>query len=59
MYNLSVGATRKDLNLVYENNDKFSVLPTFGVIPAFPLMMTFPMQEVVGDFNPMMLLHGE
>ncbi|KAI3641217.1 hypothetical protein MIR68_000689 [Amoeboaphelidium protococcarum] len=59
LYNLSVGAGRKDLNLVYENNDRFVVCPTYGVIPAFPLMFNIPMQDIVGQFNPMMLLHGE
>ena len=34
LYNLSMGAKRTDLPLVYENDDNFSVLPTFGVIPT-------------------------
>ena len=59
LYNLSIGATRKDLNLSYENSDNFCVVPSFGVIPAFPLMFNFPMQDIIGQFNPMMLLHGE
>lgn len=59
LYNLGIGAKRTDLNLVYEDSDNFAVVPSFGVIPAFPLMFNFPMQEVVGTFNPMMLLHGE
>lgn len=52
LYNLGVGATRKNLNLVYENNENFTALPTFGVIPPFQTMMTFPMADVVGNFNP-------
>jgi hypothetical protein len=47
-----VGATKQDLNLVYENSENFMALPTFGVIPPFQAMMTFPMADVVGNFNP-------
>ena len=59
IYNLGVGATRNDLDLVYENDDGFKVLPSFGVIPAFPLMLKMPLSDIIGNFNPMMLLHGE
>jgi hypothetical protein len=52
LYNLGVGATKQDLNLVYENSENFMALPTFGVIPPFQAMMTFPMADVVGNFNP-------
>ncbi|CAG8545378.1 946_t:CDS:2 [Funneliformis caledonium] len=59
LYALGIGATRKDLQWVYENSDNFSVIPTFGVIPAIILSNTLPLSEVLGDFNVMMLLHGE
>ena len=52
LYNLGVGATRKDLNLVYESSDAFTPLPTFGVIPAFQGILNFPMGDILGDFNP-------
>ncbi|KAJ3196538.1 hypothetical protein HK101_008547 [Irineochytrium annulatum] len=59
LYALGVGAKRTDLNLVYENNDPFITLPTFGVIPAFDAQMHTPFDKLVPNFNPMMILHGE
>ena len=56
---LGVGAKRSDLPLVYENDDGFVVLPTFGVIPPFNASAPFSMSEIVPNFSPMMLLHGE
>jgi len=56
---LGLGAKRTDLPLVYENNDNFMVLPTFGVVPPFNATAPFSMSDVVPNFNPMMLLHGE
>lgn len=56
---LGVGAKRTDLPLVFENDDKFQVLPTFGVIPTFNAVSPFSMSDVVPNFSPMMLLHGE
>jgi len=35
------------------------VLPTFGVIPGFGSVPPFSMDEIVPNFSPMMLLHGE
>jgi multifunctional beta-oxidation protein len=35
------------------------VLPTFGVIPGFGAVPPFSMHEIVPNFSPMMLLHGE
>lgn len=54
-----MGAKRSDLPLVYENDENFSVLPTFGVIPPFNANAPFSMSELVPNFSPMMLLHGE
>ncbi|KAF2113359.1 hypothetical protein BDV96DRAFT_496440 [Lophiotrema nucula] len=59
LYNLGVGAKRTDLPFVYENNDNFQVLPTFGVIPPFNAVAPFSISDVVPNFSPMMLLHGE
>lgn len=59
LYNLGLGAKRTDLSLVYENDDKFQVLPTFGVIPPFNAVSPYNMADIVPNFSPMMLLHGE
>jgi hypothetical protein len=36
LYNLSIGATEKELKWSYESDDDFAALPTYGVIPQFP-----------------------
>ncbi|GAM88247.1 hypothetical protein ANO11243_062800 [Dothideomycetidae sp. 11243] len=59
LYNLGVGAKRTDLPLVFENDENFQVLPTFGVIPTFNATAPFNFDDVLPNFNPMMLLHGE
>ncbi|KKK12887.1 peroxisomal hydratase-dehydrogenase-epimerase [Aspergillus rambellii] len=59
LYNLSLGAKRTDLPLVYENSDNFQALPTFGVIPWFNTATPWNMDDIVPNFSPMMLLHGE
>ncbi|KAF2469696.1 NAD(P)-binding protein [Lindgomyces ingoldianus] len=59
LYNLGIGAKRTDLPFVYENHDNFQVLPTFGVIPPFNSVSPFSMSDIVPNFSPMMLLHGE
>lgn len=59
LYNLGVGAKRTDLAYIFEGHEDFQVLPTFGVIPAFDVNTPYSMDEVVPNFNPMMLLHGE
>ncbi|KAK6333914.1 bifunctional hydroxyacyl-CoA dehydrogenase/enoyl-CoA hydratase fox2 [Orbilia blumenaviensis] len=59
LYNLGLGAKRTDLNLVFESADKFEVLPTFGVIPPFNAATPYSLDEIVPNFSPMMLLHGE
>ncbi|KAF9932984.1 hypothetical protein FBU30_006808 [Linnemannia zychae] len=59
LYNLGIGAKRTDLHLVYENNQNFGAVPTFGVIPSFTAMNAVPFGEILPSFNPMMLLHGE
>ncbi|KAE8355071.1 hypothetical protein BDV28DRAFT_129654 [Aspergillus coremiiformis] len=59
LYNLSLGAKRTDLPLVYENNELFQALPTFGVVPWFNTTMPYNMEDIVKNYSPMMLLHGE
>ncbi len=59
LYNLSLGAKRTELPLVYENDDNFQVLPSFGVVPYFGAKSPFNLTEIVPNFSMMMLLHGE
>ncbi|KAH9903970.1 NAD(P)-binding protein [Xylariomycetidae sp. FL2044] len=59
LYNLGIGAKRTELPYVFEGHEDFQVLPTFGVIPQFDVNMPFAFDEVVPNFSPMMLLHGE
>lgn len=59
LYNLSLNAKRTQLPLVYENNDDFQVLPTFGVIPPFNAESPYSFDDILPNFSPMMLLHGE
>ncbi|KAI7874849.1 NAD(P)-binding protein [Lichtheimia hyalospora FSU 10163] len=59
LYALGVGCKRTDLKFVYENDSDFATLPSFGVIPSFSLMNDLPFGDILPNFNPMMLLHGE
>lgn len=59
LYNLGIGAKKTELPYVFEGHGDFQVLPTFGVIPQFDANMPFTFDEVVPNFSPMMLLHGE
>lgn len=59
LYNLGIGAKRTELPLVYENSDSFQALPTFGVIPYFGAEVPWNIDDILPNFNPMMLLHGE
>lgn len=59
LYNLSIGAKRTELPLVYENSDSFQALPTFGVVPYFGAEVPWNIDDILPNFNPMMLLHGE
>ncbi|PGH06793.1 peroxisomal hydratase-dehydrogenase-epimerase [Helicocarpus griseus UAMH5409] len=59
LYNISLGAKRTDLSLVYENSSDFQALPTFGVIPWFNTATPWNLGDIVANFSPMMLLHGE
>ena len=59
LYNLGLGAHHTELPLVYENSDSFHVLPSFGVIPPFGAESPWSLDQIVPNFSPMMLLHGE
>ncbi|EEH40042.1 peroxisomal multifunctional enzyme [Paracoccidioides lutzii Pb01] len=59
LYNISLGAKRIDLSFVYENDSNFQALPTFGVIPWFNTITPWNLDDLVANFSPMMLLHGE
>lgn len=59
LYNLSIGAKRTELPLTYENSDTFQALPTFGVVPFFGAATPFDWSDILPNFSPMMLLHGE
>jgi len=59
LYNLGVGAKRTDLKYVFEGDDEFQVIPSYGVIPTFGARAGFGYDEIVPNFSPMMLLHGE
>ncbi|KAG8886836.1 hypothetical protein FRB98_000918 [Tulasnella sp. 332] len=58
LYNLGVGATAKDLKWVYENDDEFQAIPTFGVVPQFAASSGQPL-DWLPNYNPAKLLHGE
>ncbi|KAG0636406.1 hypothetical protein HOY80DRAFT_1017475 [Tuber brumale] len=59
LYNLGIGAKKTDLKWVFEGDENFEALPTFGVIPGFGAETPFSYDEILPKFNPMMLLHGE
>lgn len=59
LYNLSIGARRTELPFIYESSDTFQALPTFGVVPFFGAATPFDMSDILPNFSPMMLLHGE
>src|SRR5690606_27788800 len=59
LYNLGIGAKRTDLKWVFEGAEDFEALPSFGVIPYFNARAPFNYDEIVPNFNMMMLLHGE
>jgi multifunctional beta-oxidation protein len=59
LYNLSLGAKRNELPLVYEGSSDFQVVPTFGVIPPFNATAPWNTDDIVPNYSPMMLLHGE
>eukprot|EP00884_Botryococcus_braunii_P015108 jgi/Botrbrau1/23599/Bobra.0141s0062.1 len=60
LYNLGLGCKWDEPRYVYENDSQFGVLPTYPVIPPFHgVLSELPLQDILPNFNPMMLLHGE
>ncbi|TVY91824.1 Peroxisomal hydratase-dehydrogenase-epimerase [Lachnellula willkommii] len=59
LYNLGIGAKKTDLPFIFEGDENFQSLPTFGVIPQFSAETPYSIDEVVPNFSPMTLLHGE
>ncbi|PHH69336.1 hypothetical protein CDD82_7824 [Ophiocordyceps australis] len=59
LYNLGLGAKSSELKYVFEGNEYFQVLPTYGVITLFNTEFDFDYNNIVPNFSPMMLLHGE
>jgi len=59
LYNLGIGAKKTDLPFVFEGHEDFQALPTFGVVPFFSAETPYSIDDVVPNFSPMMLLHGE
>jgi multifunctional beta-oxidation protein len=59
LYNLGIGAKKTDLAYVYENDANFHPLPTFFVLPALSATQPYSFDEIVPNFSPMKLLHGE
>lgn len=59
LFNLSLGARATQLPLVFEKSKDFQVIPTFGVIPGTTASRSFKLEELVPNFSPKKLLHGE
>lgn len=59
LYNVSIGADNKRLDLVYEDHPKFQVLPTYGVIVPPTISTWLDLTKLVPNFSYKMLLHGE
>lgn len=59
LYNLGIGAKRTQLNYVFEGADDFQAIPTWGVIPPFAAETPYNYDDILPNFSPMMLLHGE
>jgi len=51
LLSLGSGATRHDLNLVYESAEAFATLPTFGVVPSFESQLAVPFNEFLPKFD--------
>ena len=51
LYNLGIGATEKELQWVFESDDNFQAIPTFGVIPQFSASAGLGF-DWIPNFNP-------
>lgn len=59
LYNLGIGAKRKDLHLVFEGNKNFTAVPTFGVVPAYFSKAPWTLNDIVPTYDQRRMLHGE
>ncbi|KAK6464294.1 hypothetical protein DFJ63DRAFT_284330 [Scheffersomyces coipomensis] len=60
LYNIGLGATSKELKYVYENDQDFQVIPTFGHLVTFnSIKSQLSFSKLLRNFNPILLLHGE
>ncbi|KAI1612333.1 peroxisomal hydratase-dehydrogenase-epimerase [Exophiala viscosa] len=59
LYNLSLGARRTQLDLVYENSNNFQALPTFGIVPNYHSTVPWQTKDIIPNYDQRMLLHGE
>lgn len=60
LYNIALGAKRTELKYVYENDQDFQVIPTFGHLATFNSTASqLSFAKHLKNFNPMLLLHGE
>lgn len=57
LYNLGIGASEKDLPWVFEQNEKFHAIPTFGVIPQFPASSGMSL-DWLPNFSPVSLFYS-
>lgn len=55
LYNLSIGATERELCWTFENHEEFAALPTFGVIPQF-MASSGTSLDFLPNFNPVRTL---
>ena len=51
LYNLGIGATEKELQWVFEHDENFQALPSFGVIPPLATSAGVPL-DFLPNFNP-------
>lgn len=60
LYNIAIGAKSNELQYVYENDQEFQVIPTFGHLATFNSTASqLSFSKLLKNFNPMLLLHGE
>lgn len=52
LYNIGIGAKADELKYVFEGDEDFTVLPTYGVVPYFGAQGSIDMGSLVPNFNP-------
>ena len=52
LYNLGIGAAENELKWVYEGDEEFQALPTFGVIPGMSAFMNALPLDWLPNYNP-------